>query len=173
MNKLPPTPPKPPQWACSTSAEAKAMTDWVNAELDRHLVYLDVLNQMVTRSFEARTDAEYLRARVERTMRGADYTGNTEPLRETLRRLTRQDLGRFLKRPKLKTGEKFSKRNSSDHAKKAAADVLLIKALWSREFPGQQRRPKGDLVSAEKIAADRRKVSVEAVKSKRKNPRRK
>ena len=26
---------KPSQWACRTPLEAKAMTDWVNAELDR------------------------------------------------------------------------------------------------------------------------------------------
>ena len=26
---------KPSQWACRTPLEAKAMSDWVNAELDR------------------------------------------------------------------------------------------------------------------------------------------
>jgi hypothetical protein len=44
--------------------------------------------------------------------------------------------------------------------------------LWRREFPSHYKRPKGDLVKAERIAADRNKVSVAAIESKLKNPRR-
>ena len=102
----------------------------------------------------------------------ADDKGDIEPLRKDLLHLTGHDLARFLKPPKRKRGEKFSKDDSNDRAKKAATDVLFIKELWRREFPGHQRRPKGDLVTAERIAADRNKVSIEAVESKLKNPRR-
>ena len=56
--------------------------------------------------------------------------------------------------------------------KKAATDVLFIRELWRREFPGHHKRPKGDLVKAERIAADRNKVSIAAIESKLKNPRR-
>ena len=42
-------------------------------------------------------------------------------------RLTGHDLARFLKRPKQKRGEKFSKGNGHDHVKKAATDVLFVR----------------------------------------------
>ena len=84
----------------------------------------------------------------------------------------RARLARFLKPPKRKRGEKFSKDESNDRAKKAATDVLFIKKLWRQEFPAITD-VQGDLVTAEPIAADRNKVSIEAIESKLKNLSRK
>ena len=119
------------------------------------------------------TDWEITWMAVERAIRHADNTGNLEPLRKDLLHLTGHDLSRFLKRPAKNRGERFSKDESNDRAKKAATEVRFIKELWRREFPGQHRRPKGDLVKAELIAADRNKVSIAAIESKLKNPHRK
>ena len=171
---------KPSQWACRTQREANEMTDWVNAELDRIHAYADVAISAVTMHEEDkwRPDGEtpdwaIAMMTVGSAIEEADEKGDIEPLRKDLLHLTGHDLARFLKRPKRKRGKKFSKDDSNDRVKKAVTDVLVIRALWRREFPGHHKRPKGDLVKAERIAADRNGVSFEAIDSKLKNPRRK
>ena len=62
---------------------------------------------------------------VEQAIKQADDKGDIEPLRKDLLHLTGHDLARFLKRPKRKRGEKFSKDDSNDRAKKAATDVAV------------------------------------------------
>jgi hypothetical protein len=170
---------KPLQWACRTPLEAKAMTDWVNAELDRVDAISDsfaragtMLEEDKWRSDGETPDWAIVWMVVEKAIKQADEKGDIEPLRKDLMHLTGHDLARFLKHPKRKRGEKFSKDNSCDRATRAALEVLFIRTLWRREFPGHYKRPKGDLVKAERIAADRNKISIAAIESKLKNPRR-
>jgi hypothetical protein len=154
------------------------MTDWVNAELDRLFInpgsgkLRDILDEYKWAPDGEATDWEITWMAVERAVRRADNTGNLEPLRKDLLHLTGHDLSRFLKRPAKQRGEKFSKDVRNDRAKKAASQTLFIKELWRREYPGHHRRPKGDLVRAEDIAAKRNGITVEQVLSKLKNPRR-
>jgi hypothetical protein len=173
---------KPSQWGCRTPLEAKVMTDWVNAHLDRQQAFFDALSDVIKhiRHDEDKwsdggetPDWAIAMMVVADAIKQADEKGDIEPLRKDLLHLTGHDLGRFLKRPERKRGEKFSKDNSNDRAKKAAADVRSIKQLWRQEFSGHHKRPKGDLVKAEDIAANRNKVSIAAIESKLKNPRRK
>ena len=168
---------KPSQWACRTPVEDKAMTDWVNAELDRigtnpFRRFSAMLDERKWEPDGESPDSLIAFLAVERAIKHADDKGDIEPLRKDLLHLTGHDLARFLKRPKRKRGEKFKKDDSSDRVKKAVTDVWLIKELWRREFPGHHKRPKGDLVTAERIAADRNKVSLAAIESRLKNPRR-
>jgi hypothetical protein len=153
------------------------MTDWVNAELDRRGTnsarwFSAWLDEIKWEPDGEASDSLIAFLAVERAIKHADEEGDIEPLRKDLWHLTGHDLARFLKRPKRKRGEKFSKDDGYDRVKKAATDVLFIRMLWRREFPSHYKRPKGDLVKAERIAADRNKVSVAAIESKLKNPRR-
>jgi hypothetical protein len=152
---------KLPQWECRTASEEKAMTDWVNAELNR--IKIDSENFVRYGESRLTLDERYV---LERAIEEADR-GNIE----SLRRL-HPHLARFLQPPELGVGEKYQKDNSNDLVNKAVGDVQTIRLLWRRYFPDHKRRPKGDLVKAEQIAADRHGVDVKAVESKLKNPHR-
>ena len=122
---------KPSQWACRTPVEAKAMTDWVNAELDRMDAYADASISVRTMHEEDkwRPDSEtpdwaIAMMNVGQSIEHADNRGDIEPVRKDLLHLTGHDLARFLKPPKRKRGKKFSKDESNDLAKKAASEVL-------------------------------------------------
>jgi hypothetical protein len=171
---------KPSQWACRTKLEADTMRAWVNTELDHMYAIRDNFLRFGTMHEEDkwRSDGEtpdwaIVMMVVAEAIKQADDKGDIEPLRKDLLHLTGHDLSRFLKRPKQKRGGKFSKDDSNDRAKKATTDVGFINALWRREFPGHQRRPKGDRVTAASIAAERNGIDIVAVLSKRKNPSRK
>ena len=71
-------------------------------------------------------------------------------------------LARFIQRPKLKRGQRYSKDPENDRVGKAVYDVKLIRALWLQCYR-KTRRSKDDLVTAEQIAADRNGVDVNTV----------
>ena len=139
MSELPAA--KPSQWACRTQSEADAMIAWVNAELDR----LDAIGKRYNNNDEDKwkPDGEtpywaIVMAAVEKSIKLVDETGDIEPLRRDLEHLTGIDLARFLKRPpRITRGD-----SSSDWAKKAAADVRRIRAIWRREFPATTGDPR-------------------------------
>ena len=141
---------KPSQWACRTKREADAMRDWVNAELDHmdairdNFLHFANFNEEDKWNSDGETpDWAIAMMVVAKAIKQADDKGDIEPLRKDLLHLTGHDLSRFLKRPKLKRGGKFSKDDRNDRAKKAATDVVFINALWRREFPGHRETPKG------------------------------
>jgi hypothetical protein len=170
-------PAKPTRWECSNEVDAQAMIAWVNFELDR----LKAIRERFTSGFAEtdrwRGDAEtpdwaVTMMVIEKAIRHADKTGDVEPLRQDLEHLTGHDLARFLRPPPKTRGQKFT-RTSANRAKQAAADVRAIRALWRREWPSRKRRPKGDPVTAESIAAARHGVDVAVIESKlKKSPRR-
>jgi hypothetical protein len=169
-------PAKPTHWECSNEVDARAMTAWVNFELDRLKAMRERFTGGPVGVDKWRGDAEtpdwaVTMMVIEKAIRHADKTGDVEPLRQDLLHLTGHDLKRLLRPPPKTRGQKFT-RTKEDRAKQAAADVRAIRALWRREFPGHRRRPKGDLVTAERIAAARHGVDVAAIESKMKRSRR-
>jgi hypothetical protein len=158
-----------PRWECQTPDEAKAMIDWVNNELDRVKASADLWirlgEELDDETKKWRSDGEtpdwaVVMMVIERAVKKAD-AGDIEPLRNDLLHLTGHDLGKFLKRPKLKRGEHFPK-VEKDPVAEAATAVKIIRKVWRRSF-GKVNRLKGDKVSAEQIAADRFGVPVETI----------
>jgi hypothetical protein len=149
---------KPHQWECQTPSEAKAMTDWVNAELD----WIKIHSENFVRYGESTLTLDE-RYALEQAIEEADR-GNVASLQRLY-----PHLARFLQPPALGVGEKYPKDNSNDPVNKAMVDVETIHLLWRRYFLDHKRRPKGDLVKAEQIAADRHGVDIKAVESKLKN----
>ena len=134
------------------------MTDWANAELNR--IKIDSENFVRYGESRLTLDERYV---LEQAIEEADR-GNIE----SLQRL-HPHLARFLRPPALGVGKKYHKDNSNDLVNKAVADVETIHLLWRHYFPDHKRRPKGDLVKAEQIAADRHGVDIKVVESKLKN----
>jgi hypothetical protein len=167
-------PAKPTRWECSNTADAQAMTAWINFELDR----LKALREWFTGDSAGddkwQGDADtpdwvVTMMVIEEAIRHADKTGDLEPLLQDLEHLTGHDLARFLRPPPKTRGQKFT-RTGADHAKQAAADVRAIRALLRWHYPDHKRRPKGDLITAERIAAARHGVSIAAIENKMKKP---
>jgi hypothetical protein len=147
---------KLPQWECRTPSEAKVMTDWVNNELDR----LETIRKNFLNYGEENLegDAGWLEYKA---VEKFEENGDIEPLQ-----LMFPNLAELLSRvrPKRKRGEPI-KDKMIGPVMEAAIDVKNIRALWKKHFR-KVNRPQGDLVTAEQIAADRRKVTVPAVKNK-------
>jgi hypothetical protein len=79
--------------------------------------------------------------------------GNLEPLRKQHPRLAR-----FLNLPRLKRGEHFAKKPSTDaphwRLKEALFELKRVRDLWKKHYDGKTNRPKGQL-TAEEIVAER------------------
>ena len=182
--KLPP----PSRWECLNECDAKAMTDWVNCELDDWRTFYKELDRVpadsALRKFltlgpapaagKLRPLYEYktfvlkwflAKRKLELAIEEADNWGDMESLRVALLRLTGEDLSRFLERPKRQRGHGFPQK--SDPIGEAVRDVRRIKRLWQCQFM-RERRGRNDLVRATKIAADRHHVEEHAVINKMK-----
>jgi hypothetical protein len=132
-----------PQWKCRNEHEAKAMTDWVNDQLDQ----IEIVSERFSRYGETvlSEDDKYL---IEQAIEQADK-GDIEPLRRLF-----PHLARFMCRPPRERGKRFPKNTEDDPVRRAAADVKLIRALWAKHY-GKKNRPPNDRVTAVQIAADR------------------
>jgi hypothetical protein len=133
-----------PDRVCSTKIKKQEMIRWVNEMLDR---------------FGPGEEPRSLEKAVQR----ADKEGNIEPLREALLRQTGYDLGRFLRKPGRKLGQRFPKVKEDDPVEEAAIDAKIIWWLWKWNYPKQ---PIG--VNALQIAAKRHRVTVDEVINKSK-----
>jgi hypothetical protein len=133
-----------PDRVCSTKAKKEEMIRWVNQMLDRF-------------------QPDEQPASIAKAMELADKDGNIEPLRKALLQLTGRDLGRFLRRPKRKHGQHFSKAKKCDPVTEAAIDAKIVWWLWKLNY---SKRPIG--VNAIEIAAARHNVDVDKVKNKQK-----
>jgi hypothetical protein len=87
--------------------------------------------------------------------------GDIEPLRQTLKEITGNDLTRYLKLPDLGRGKKFPK---STPVLRAARDIKILRAYYK----GKKYRPTGDDIV--KIAAARHKADVDQVLNRLKKP---
>jgi hypothetical protein len=156
---------KLPQWECQTPSDAKAMTDWVNNELDR----LETIRQRFLNCGDETPlpdgDAGWLEYMA---VKKFDENGDIKPLQEMFPVLAELLLQ---VRPKRKRGQPIKDRIIGP-VMEAAIDVKNIRVLWKKYY-GKSNRRKGDLITAEQIAADRRKVigkkvTVPAIKNKMK-----
>jgi hypothetical protein len=131
-----------PDRVCSTEAKKQEMIAWTNEMLDR-----------------LTSDREP--CSLEKAVQRADKEGNIEPLRQALLRQTGYDLDRFLRKKPAgrKRGQRYPIVKKNDPVTEAAIDARIIVWLWKWNYPN--KRLTG--VSAQQIAADRRKVSVDEV----------
>jgi hypothetical protein len=143
---------KPRQWECRTAREARAMVWWVNDQLSA----LDAAEHLRNVRGERSADE-----RLASCIAQADR-GNIEPLRK----LFPQIPVRFIRLPARK---RPSRHRRWDPVGGAVKDVARIRALWKKNF-GRVNRARGDLVSAEQIAADRWEVHIDTLINRQKSP---
>jgi hypothetical protein len=127
---------------------------WVNGELDQMIV--EKMRKDLSGE-NALTPLEFRSWAIEQAKRGNIY-----PLRDVY-----PDLAPFLHPPKLKRGQRFQNDVGYHPVQEAAKDVKRIRALWQKHY-GRKNRPIGDPLAAERIAAARHEIPVEAVVSKMK-----
>jgi hypothetical protein len=134
-----------PRWQCRDERDVKAMTDWVNHELN--LMDAEALRKDL-RGENTPTD------NVSFAIEQADNHISIERLRQAF-----PHLARFLQLPKRGHGERLRSRRYNP-IKGAVADVERIRKLWKDNY-GKTRRTTGP--KAESIAADRWDIEADAV----------